>query len=186
MKKKIVSLVLVFAMALALGIGGTIAWLTDTTGEVMNTFTVGNIDIELEETTGSEYKMVPGNTLSKNPTVTVKAGSEKSWVFVKIEKSSNFDDFMSFEIADDWTALPNETGVYYCEVDAVNADTDFAVLKDNKVIVKDTVTKAMMDAITDETEPTLTFTAYAIQYSKGESNFTASEAWTELNKQPAA
>ena len=31
-------------------IGGTLAWLTDQTGPVTNTFTAGNIDITLDET----------------------------------------------------------------------------------------------------------------------------------------
>ena len=53
MKKKIVSLVLVFALALALGIGGTVAWLTAQTQSVVNTFTIGDINIELDETKGT-------------------------------------------------------------------------------------------------------------------------------------
>lgn len=75
MKKKTFIIALCLALVVAFAAGGAIAWLTATTGTVTNTFTVGNIDIDLTETT-TDYKMVPGNTIAKDPKVTVKAGSE--------------------------------------------------------------------------------------------------------------
>lgn len=92
MKKKVLSIVAV-VLVLCCAIGGTLAWLTDKTDPVVNTFTVGDINIELKETT-TNYKMVPGNTITKDPKVTVKANSEACWLFVKVEKSSNFDSFI--------------------------------------------------------------------------------------------
>ena len=102
-----VALVLVVALA---SVGGTIAWLTAQTEAVTNTFTVGNINIELAETTGETYKMVPGNTIAKNPTVTVKANSEACWLFVKIEESTNLTNFISYTVDSGWTKL--QDGVY--------------------------------------------------------------------------
>ena len=157
------------ALIVCATVAGTLAWLTDTTDPVVNTFTVGDINIELKETTGETYKMVPGIELVKDPTVTVKAGSEACWLFVKVVKSGNFDDFMTFEMADGWIALSGYAGVYYRNVDATNADTGFDVLKDNKVMVLDTVTKTMLedaknaDGTPNENAPTLTFTEYAVQ-----------------------
>lgn len=90
MKKKIavaVSLLLV----LALSVGGTIAWLTDS-ATVTNTFTIGNVNITLGETTGPNYKFVPGKTMAKDPTVTVEAGSEACYVFVKVDEVIGNDD----------------------------------------------------------------------------------------------
>lgn len=77
MKKK--SLALLVAVVLVIGcvIGGTLAWLTDSTEQVKNTFTTSDIDITLTETTGTEYKMVPGYTIAKDPKATVLAGSEE-------------------------------------------------------------------------------------------------------------
>ena len=161
MKKKVLSIVAV-VLVLCCAIGGTLAWLTDKTASVKNTFTVGDINIELTETT-TNYKMVPGNTISKDPKVTVKANSEACWLFVKVEKSANFDSFMTYDMADGWTELPSVTGVYYREVAATTAATDFSVLKGDSVSVKDTVTKADLNALTQNTFPTLTFTAYAVQ-----------------------
>ena len=110
MKKKRISLVMALVLVLTCVIGGTLAYLTAKTNSVTNTFTVGNIDITLAETT-TDYKMVPGNTIAKDPTVTVNAGSEACWLFVKIEESTNpkLDDYISYSIATCWTKL--ESGV---------------------------------------------------------------------------
>lgn len=165
------------ALIVCATVAGTLAWLTDTTAPVVNTFTVGDINIELKETTGETYKMVPGIELVKDPTVTVKAGSEACWLFVKVEKSGNFDSFMTFEMADGWIALSGHAGVYYRNVDATNADTGFDVLKNNNVMVRDTVTKTMLeDAKTNA--PTLTFTAYAVQKDGIDD---ADTAWRKVN-----
>ena len=164
MKKKVLSIVAV-VLVLCCAIGGTLAWLTDRTNPVVNTFTVGDINIELTETT-TNYKMVPGNTITKDPKVTVKANSEACWLFVKVEKSSNFDSFMTYEMANGWTqgdGTKIPANVFYREVDATTTATEFSVLKDNSVLVKNTVTKADLNALTQNTFPTLTFTAYAVQ-----------------------
>ena len=121
MKKKTLALVLALTLLVAGVVGGTLAWLTDRTAEVKNTFTVGDINIGLTETT-TDYKMVPGNTIAKDPTVTVKANSEACWLFVKVTKSENLDTFITYAIAEGWTALPGVDGVYYREVPASAAD----------------------------------------------------------------
>ena len=59
-----VTAILMFVLVLSFTIGGTLAWLTDTTEPVTNTFTYGDINITLAETT-EVYKMVPGNSISK-------------------------------------------------------------------------------------------------------------------------
>ena len=155
----------VLALVLVLGcaLGGTVAWLVAESGPVTNTFTYGDINITLTETTGSSYKIIPGVDITKNPKVTVKANSDACWLFVKVEEAGTFvDDKVTYSIADDyWTALPGQSGVYYREVGAVTADTDFSILKDDVVKVSDTLTKEDIKNIT--TKPTLTFTAYAVQ-----------------------
>ena len=181
MKKRTLAVLIAAIMVVACAVGGTLAWLKSQTQEVVNTFTAGDINITLAETT-SNYKMVPGNDIAKDPKVTVKAGSEACWLFVKIEKSTNFDSFMTYTVANGWTALGEAyPGVYYRTVAASTADTAFDVLANNKVTVKDSVTKSMMDEITNGTAnaPTLTFTAYAVQ-SSGFS--TAAAAWAEASK----
>jgi len=186
--KKLVAILLAVVLLVGAVIGGTLAWFTDTTQNVQNTFTVGNIDIELEETDSdkdqdpdkNDYKMIPGWTIEKDPLVTVKADSEKCYVFVKLDKSENFDNFMTYTMAEGWTALTGETGVYWRIVETDTADQEFQVIKDDTVTVKWEVTKEMMDAIEkgEATEPTLNVTAYAVQYYKtNDVEFSETEAW---------
>ena len=99
------AVLLVFASVL-----GTLAYLTDTTEKVTNTFTVGKVDISLDEAKvnkdgdlvnengsvvsdladaargygNSEIRLVPANKVTKDPTITVASGSEKCWVRVKV------------------------------------------------------------------------------------------------------
>ena len=166
------------ALALALGVFGTVAWLTDTAGPVNNVFSVGNVKIGLTETT-TEFKMVPGIDIDKYPVVTVKANSEDAWLFVKVEENASLASYLTYAVDTGWTALADHPGVFYREVASGTADQEFAVLADNKVTVLDSVTSAMMDNITKGTTdaPTLTFSAYAIQ----KSGFAdAAAAWDEL------
>ena len=182
MKKKSLALVLALAMIVVCVVGGTLAWLIDKTDPVTNTFTYGDIDITLAETTGTSYKMIPGYTIDKNPKVTVLADSEKCYLFVKVVKSTNFDNFMTCTIADGWTALTGVNGVYYREVETSTANQEFAVLKDNQVTVSGDVTKAMLNGLTEATQPTLTFTAYACQYNNSnDTNFGPADAWAKVN-----
>lgn len=73
---------------------GTLAYLTDRQA-VVNTFTVGNVDITVDEAPvtpdgevipgedrveGNDYHLIPGQTYTKDPTMTVKKGSEESYV----------------------------------------------------------------------------------------------------------
>lgn len=168
------------ALVLVIGCvaGGTVAWLVAKTDPVVNTFTYGNIDITLTETTGTSYKIIPGTDITKNPKVTVKGGSEACWLFVKVEESGTFvADKVTYAIDNGWTPLEGEKGVYYREVAAVTADTDFSVLEGNKIIVKDTLTKGDIKDIA-ATNPTLKITAYAVQQ---ENIADAATAWKAAN-----
>ena len=194
MKKKSLALVLALAMIVVCVVGGTLAWLIATTPEVKNTFTYGDIDIELKETgttvaaDGSatkEFKMIPGYTIDKDPKVTVLAGSEKCYLFVKVDKSANFDTFMTCDMANGWTKgdgtnIPSN--VYYRVVDTADMGTAYSVLANDKVTVRGDVTKAMLNGLTEATQPTLTFTAYACQYMKNNTEpFDAADAWAKVN-----
>ena len=177
MKKKRISLVMALVLVLTCVIGGTIAWLTHTTESVTNTFTVGDINITLAETTGTEYKMIPGTTLPKNPKVTVEAGSEACYLFVKVDESENLEDFITYTIDNEWSILDGQVGVYYREVAATTANIDFPVLSNNQVEVLEDVKKSDLDALTPDTYPTLTFTAYAVQKANID---TAADAWDKV------
>lgn len=197
---KTTALILALVLALGCAVGGTVAWLSDQTDPVVNTFTYGDINIALTETdtddgdadpNTNQYKMLPGKAISKDPEVTVLGGSEDCWLFVQLDKSENFDDFMTYEIAEGWTALEGETDVYYRQVDGSEADQKFRVIKDDTVFVKDTVTKDELNALDEtpgaETYPTLTITAYAVQYdAELEAIDSAADAWALVTQAQAA
>lgn len=181
MKKRALTLLVALALVVGCVIGGTLAWLTAKTDAVVNTFTTSDIDITLTET-NEEYKMVPGWTIHKDPKVTVATGSEECYLFVKLEKSTNFDDYMTYTMAEGWTELENVDGVYYREVETGDMGTEFSVLEGNQVTVRDRVTKEMMTA-SEGNKPTLTITAYASQLYKNNTEiFTAPEAWANVSK----
>lgn len=188
MKKKTLALFLALALVLGGVIGGTMAWLTDKTPEIVNTFTDSDIEITLTETgaenNANSYKMVPGYIISKDPKVTVETGSEKCYLFVKLEESANFNSFLTYEIADGWTSLDGVDNVYYRIVDTAEMGTAYSVLKDDQVMVQGTVTKEMMNELKNGTaaEPTLTVTAYASQFNKtATESFDVNTAWTNIS-----
>ena len=185
MKKKSLALVLALAMIVVCVVGGTLAWLTAKTPDVKNTFTTSDVDITLTETT-TNYQMIPGYTIAKDPKVTVLAGSEKCYLFVKVAESDNFDSFMTYDMATGWTqgdGTDIPSNVYYREVETSTANQEFAVLKDNQVTVSGDVTKTMLNDLTENNYPTLTFTAYACQFMKNNTeNFTPAQAWENVPK----
>ena len=191
MKKKGLALLVALVLVVGCVIGGTLAWLTAKSDVVTNTFTTSDIKVELKETTGTEYKMIPGYTISKDPKATVLSGSEECYLFVKLEKSQNFDTYLKYDIADDWTPLTGVNGVYYRVVNTADMGTPYSVLKNDQVTVKDTVTKEQMNALNAESavKPTLTITAYASQLYKNnnatDNTFTAAQAWKNAQSTPA-
>ena len=175
MRKSLIGLIIALALLLAVSVGVTVALLVASSKPVVNTFTVGGVDITLTETT-TEYKMTPGVTVAKDPTVTVLANSEKCWLFVKVEKENDFDTFCTYEIQDGWTALEGQAGVFYLMVEKSSANQSFPVLKNNSVLIKDTLTEEQLNGVT--VNPTLTVTAYATQI---EGLATPAVAWQALN-----
>lgn len=177
MKKKVLSIVAV-VLVLCCAIGGTLAWLTAKSDVVTNTFAPSNIKIELKETTGESYKMVPGQTIKKDPAAKVLAGSEECWLFVKIEKSANFDQYLTYRPATGWELVTGTDNVYARKVTTADFGTAFSVLQNDQVTVKGTVTEGMMTSLTTASYPTLTITAYATQLHKSATeDFTAVDAW---------
>lgn len=185
-------LVLVLALALIVGVAGgaTFAWLTAKTDPVVNTFTYGDIKITLAESTGSNYKIIPGVNIEKDPLVTVEAGSEACWLFVKVDEANwptltyvdgeNTVRKVNYDIADGWTkgdGTKIPANVYYREVAANDANQEFPVLKDNKITVSDTLTKIDINEKLTGT-PKLSITAYAIQKDGMDS---AAEAWAAIH-----
>ena len=92
-KSKALLLTLCAVLLVAASVLGTMAYLTST-AKVENTFTIGKVEITLDETDvtnpngprvkANSYKLMPGTTYTKDPTVTVLKGSEDSYVRMKV------------------------------------------------------------------------------------------------------
>ena len=98
-KHKALLLVLCVVLLVSATAFGTLAYLTDTEA-VTNTFTVGQVGLKLDEAKvdemgnpdgdnrwqptdedpEQEYHLLPGHSYTKDPTVTVDAGSEESYI----------------------------------------------------------------------------------------------------------
>lgn len=152
MKKRTIALLMATVMLLGVTVGGTIAWLTAEADEVVNTFTVGDIEIILDESdiddnspeerdNANEYKMIPGNTYVKDPMVTVVAGSEECYIFIEIieERNTRIDlegKIIQYSInTEDWKKITTETNreVYYYKttVNALEATNNIMVGTDS-------------------------------------------------------
>lgn len=87
-KKSILVAAIAVMLVAALVVGGTLAYFTDKTEPVKNTFTVGNVGITLTEDkwdANAKHTLVPGKFYDKNPTITVDAGSQDAYVFLKLD-----------------------------------------------------------------------------------------------------
>ena len=115
-RSKALLLTLCAVLLVAATIFGTMAYLTST-DTVTNTFTVGKVNIKLDEAKANpdgslvanadrvkanEYKLLPGHTSNKDPMVTVLSGSESSYVkmTVTFSKANELDAIFAPDGAD--------------------------------------------------------------------------------------
>ena len=117
MSKKTWILISCLVLSLTLGLGGSLAYLTDTDTKV-NTFTMGDVDIEVEEPTGQTYPgLKPGVTIDKEAKIN-NIGDNDAWVWLTVA--------IPQQIADVVTPVWN-TGVEVDRVDTIkdNAGNEF-------------------------------------------------------------
>lgn len=176
-KSKALLLTLCAVLLVAASVMGTMAYLTST-DTVENTFTVGNVKITLDEakvnTDGTlvtpaervkanEYKLLPGHTYTKDPTVTVIKGSESSYVRMKVTFNNAAqiiamctDPDFADEITGVENAFPLIRMVNFVEVNAAKWD---GIIPDNMVDTEDMLGSAKYFAY-DEAAGTLTYYFY--------------------------
>ena len=141
-------LVMAVALTLIIGgiIGGAVAWLTAKTEPVVNTFTVGDINITLTESTGTSYTFIPGKDISKDPKVTVAANSETCYLFIKVTKENwPSTSKISYTMAEGWNELTGNEGVFYREVASSTSEQAFHVITGDKIMVSSELTKAELN-----------------------------------------
>lgn len=177
-KNKALLLTLCAVLLVAASVLGTMAYLTST-DKVENTFTVGKVKIELDEAKvgldgtpvepaarvkANEYKLMPGHTYTKDPTVTVEKGSESSYVRMKVT-FNNASKIIALctdpEYADDGptgveNAFPLIRMVKFVEANAAKWD---GIIPENMVETEEMLGNAKYFAY-DKTADTLTYYFY--------------------------
>lgn len=124
MKKILLTAVSVVLVA-ALAIAGTLAFFTDRTA-ANNVFTVGNVDIELNEDFAQGSQLVPGVDVEKNVTVT-NTGKNDAWVWVKIEVPAALKNAIALKgVSADWKAVDS---VYMLKAPLAAGATTSSVLE---------------------------------------------------------
>jgi len=98
MSKKTLLLCLCIVATLVIGLGSTLAYLTDTDTKV-NTFTVGNVDIMVDEDFEQNSPLAPGATVNKDAQI-VNTGAAPAWVWMTVAVPSNVAPYLQLNWAD--------------------------------------------------------------------------------------
>lgn len=154
MKKmyKAMALVLCAVLLVAGSVVGTLAYLQSQTQAITNVMTVGNVQITLSESKVNEYgvaegdekiiatadgvtggqnsyKLIPGRTYTKDPMITVQEGSEKCWIFAKLE--DGLDDASEITINAGWEQITTNDGSLVYAYNTALAANDSQTLFDS-------------------------------------------------------
>lgn len=166
-KSKVLITALCAVLLVIVSVLGTLAYLTSQ-DEVVNTFTVGKVNISLDETAvnadGTEiagadrvkennYHLIPGQTYIKDPTLTVKAKSEDSYVrmILTLNCADEFDAIYAPDKADLTTIFNGYDAVnwVYENVTRDTAKNTITYEFRYKEIVTKSTTDTKLDALFD-------------------------------------
>ncbi len=102
-------LVIALVLSMATAISGTLAYLTST-DTATNTFTVGNVSIDLEEPsyTGNNQTLLPGVEIAKDPQIK-NTGSSEAWVWMEITVPTDLMSYIDWNTTD-WTKTETTSG----------------------------------------------------------------------------
>ena len=172
----------------------TMAFLTSK-DTVTNTFTVGKVTITLDEADvksdgtyesnkearvdTNEYKLIPGHTYIKDPTIHVADDSEECWLFVKVEnglanaEAEGATSIASQMAAKGWTKVDGTDVYAYATKQVAGAD----------VVVFDTFKIAGTTDVSQYEDAEIVVTAYAIQ---ADGFATAAAAWADAGAEAEA
>lgn len=142
MSKKTLILISCLVLSLTIGLGGSLAYLTDTDTRV-NTFTMGKVDIEVEEKFEDESLLKPGQTVEKKAWIE-NTGDNDAWVWMTVSVPSEIAHVIHLN----WC----EGVTYYSKVENVEGDNN-ATYTVYTVLVPEAVPagercKTLLDSVT--------------------------------------
>lgn len=203
MKKKTLTIAIALVLVVALAVGATWAYLTQTTGSVVNTFTVGKVldndgdftlnehPIKNQDATNGVYHLdmsatpvtevtygavMPGVDLPKDPTVTIKANALKADAYLFVVVDNQMASELTYNPNNVWKQLGTsaDSKKTLLTLDA-NGGKLTAGNTDNLTWkVLANDTVEVADEITSANLGTLTFNAYLVQAGDFAS---AADAW---------
>ena len=194
--KKMLMAVVAIVLIVVISVSATFAYLTSE-AEVVNTFTVGDVEITLDEADvneygemlnsdnevfedgdtlaarveTNEYKLIPGHTYTKDPIIHVDEESEKCWLYAKITNGLGADATINIDTTL-WTLIDEANNVYSYNT-PVEADADVTVF--TTFTYSSAIEDPSVDATKNDENSKITVTAYAVQYDGFKDN--AAGAW---------
>lgn len=109
-------LVIALVLSLTMAIGGTLAYLTDR-DTVENTFTMGNVDIAVEENFDKDSQLNPGVSVTKEAGIKNIHSTEPAYVWMVVSVPSTLARYIELDWADNYSATsvtsPHEGYVGY-------------------------------------------------------------------------
>ncbi|MBQ3156465.1 MAG: hypothetical protein IJB81_06005 [Clostridia bacterium] len=108
MSKKTLILVVSLVLSLAVGLGGSLAYLTDRDAKT-NIFTVGNVDISLDEEFEQGAELMPGVNVPKIPTIT-NEGDNDTYVWMTIAVPTSVENADASQNVIHWNWLAGTCG----------------------------------------------------------------------------
>ena len=174
--KAVITAVCAFA-TVAASVFGTMAYFTSQTEPVNNTFTVGNVAITLDELDvdndertddnvtvdgvtrdkQNKYKLIPGGTYTKDPTIHVLSTSENCWLYVQVQNDLTAIESNSFEHVDPITKQKIEYG---------NIDTQMTSGGWKKIADVDGTSIYAYQTLTEKNTDVVVFKAFGIAGDK--------------------
>lgn len=198
-KKSLLTMVLALVLVGAIGVGATLAYLSDTTETLTNTFTVGKVKVTQDESnestpdptdrteTGNTYTNIqPGDTLVKDPTATVLEGSSDCYVFMELngadELVKNGFSFVGFD-SSKWIKVTEEN-----KLDGIYRYVNVVEMKDEDQKLPALFTNIKYDITATELDDDVTLSDVTIKTCAVQAtNMTITEALaaaqTEMNPQ---
>lgn len=197
--KKTLTVLLALVLVIAMSVAGTMAYLTST-DTVTNTFTVGKVAITLDEldtdndTNTSDnvqvgntvrdkanaYKLIPGVTYTKDPTVHVTAGSEDCYLFVKVV--NGIKDYeaagattIAAQMEANWKVVDANNGIYVYALD--DAEKTVVSKNSNVTVFESFKIDGNAQLPASGTGLDVVVTAYAVQ-ADGFADMAAADIWT--------
>lgn len=138
-------------------------------------------DITVTQTGDAGNMIIPGVDIDKGIAVSFTGSESATYVFVEVctgkwtrqDRVFRIGDYLSWEVAEDWTPLAVSGHVFYRELAPKEILSDAPVIRDGRITVSTSVTGAVIGSLAD----TLSFRASVVQSNGFDS---PAAAWASL------